>query len=65
MFKWLKKQNQMARKTAGLEEKEKSTQKKFELANKISTMFDRRKETTPIEPGLERRHSIIGGRQHA
>ena len=61
MFKWLKKQNDIARKTAGLEEKEKSTQRKVELADKITKMFDRRKEYTPIEPGVERRHSMVRG----
>lgn len=52
MFKWLKKQKNIIQKTAGLEEKAASTQKKRDIA--MSILNERRKRS--IEVPIERRH---------
>ena len=57
MFKWLKTQRANAQKIAGLEEKQQSTKNKFELAEKINKMFDRREND--IEPVIERRRNKL------
>ena len=46
MFNWLKKQRDITRKTAGLAEKEKSTQRKIDVASKI---LDRRESNREVE----------------
>lgn len=58
MFKWLKTNKAVARSMAGLEEKQKVTDSKNQLAEKLTKMFDRREHPTQVDTILERRHPI-------